>query len=165
MYILCAPIVAINSRRSISGNCKSCYGCGTRYDECGRRCECKCGKLVNCCRVRKDFPSMSKIERERYINAVKTVSTVQPYKAKYDALITIHRTEFFNRIHTVDEFLPWHRWYVSVHFIHKHSGYSSYPDFFRAFEGRFQDTEKPCTSSSVLVLDHNVTSCQVSYDS
>ncbi|XP_065067352.1 uncharacterized protein LOC135692930 [Rhopilema esculentum] len=90
----------------------SCYGCGIRYDECGRKCECKYGKLVNCCRVRKDFTSMSNTERRRYIAAIKLVSTTQPYKARYDTLIGIHRQNFFIRIHTVDEFLPWHRWYI-----------------------------------------------------
>ena len=87
-------------------------GQGTCYDECGRRCRCVNGQLVNCCRVRKEFTSMSHTERERYIKAVKTISTVLPYKTIYTQLIQKHRTLFFTAIHQRDEFLPWHRWFI-----------------------------------------------------
>ncbi|XP_066919000.1 uncharacterized protein [Clytia hemisphaerica] len=89
-----------------------CRGRGKKLDECGRRCSCVRGKLVNCCRVRKDFPSMSAREKELYVKAYKTMTTQQPYKRKYDALVNIHRTFFQTPIHEQREFLPWHRYYL-----------------------------------------------------
>lgn len=81
-------------------------------DECGRRCKCERGRLVKCCRLRKEFLDMSRQERIRYINAVKTVSTNPTYKERYEALLTIHRIIFSSRIHELDFFLPWHRWFI-----------------------------------------------------
>ena len=84
----------------------------TTYDECGRRCECKKGKLTNCFRVRKEFNSMTYKERERYVITFYTASTKEPFRTKYRKLIRIHRQLFFTNIHQVDEFLPWHRWFM-----------------------------------------------------
>ena len=55
---------------------------------------------------------MSFTERERYIKAIKTASTVSAYKTIYTQLIQKHRLLFQTGIHKRDEFLPWHRWYM-----------------------------------------------------
>ncbi len=83
------------------------------YDACGRRCECQNGKLVKCCRLRKEFTDMTYTERVRYINTVKTASMNQPYKKDYETLLKIHKTFFsIGRIHERHFFLPWHRWFI-----------------------------------------------------
>lgn len=82
------------------------------YDECNRKCRCSYGELVDCCRQRKSFTSMSYLERERYINTVKTVSTDLLYKTQYDNLINQHQTLFSSGIHSNSIFLPWHRYYI-----------------------------------------------------
>ena len=70
------------------------------------------GKLVQCCRLRKEFLDMTTAERKRYIQTVKTASTHPAYKGRYERLLTIHRNIFFSRIHELDFFLPWHRWFI-----------------------------------------------------
>ena len=90
----------------------TCTGYGTRYDGCGRRCTCRNGRLVDCCRVRKEWRSMTQVERCRYVDVVYTASTQQPWKRCYDELIKIHRDFFGAGIHEQTFFLPWHRWYI-----------------------------------------------------
>ncbi|XP_028405797.1 uncharacterized protein LOC114528378 [Dendronephthya gigantea] len=90
---------------------KKCENGKTVLDECGRRCRCKDGLLVDCCRLRKEFTQLSKEELIRYINAVKKASTDPRYKRKYDQLLTLH-VELFRRIHKKDFFLTWHRWFL-----------------------------------------------------
>ena len=89
-----------------------CRNYATVYDACGRKCKCRSGKLTDCKRVRKNFLDMTELERCRYIRAVKTASTVQPFKNEYDQLIGVHEQLFFTGIHNGDFFLPWHRWYI-----------------------------------------------------
>ena len=91
---------------------KKCKNYKTVYDECGRECRCQNGKLVKCCRLRKEFTDMSNSERVRYIQIVKTASTNPAYKAQYDNLLTLHKDNFGNGIHNNDIFLPWHRWFI-----------------------------------------------------
>jgi len=92
---------------------RSRLGCSgrSRYDRCGRFCKVVNGRLTDCCRVRKDFESMTTTEQRRYIRTFKTISTKQPYKRQYDRLIKMHATYFATRIHQKREFLPWHRWF------------------------------------------------------
>lgn len=79
------------------------------YDECDRQCTCQYGSLENCCRQRKSFTDMSYVERTRFINTLKTISTQAPYKAQYDAIVAMHQTLFYSGIHGTPAFLPWHR--------------------------------------------------------
>ena len=65
-----------------------------------------------CCHLRKEFTDMSRSERVRYVNTVKTASTHPTYKARYEKLLTIHRDIFDSRIHDLDFFLPWHRCFI-----------------------------------------------------
>ena len=89
-----------------------CTGSGTQYDTCGRRCTCTQGLLTNCCRVRKEWRSMTQAERCRYISVVVTASTQPQWKPCYDSLVNLHTTFFDLGIHTITYFLPWHRWYL-----------------------------------------------------
>lgn len=79
---------------------------------CSQRCRCSGGRPVECTRVRLEFTSMPRADREKYIRTVVTASTDPRYKPEYDRLITLHRTIFRSGIHEQDHFLPWHRWYV-----------------------------------------------------
>jgi len=83
----------------------------SRYDKCGRLCKVVNGRLTNCCRVRKEFESMTERERERYVRAFHRISTKEPFKKDYDKLIKMHERYFSSRIHRKEEFLPWHRWF------------------------------------------------------
>eukprot|EP00731_Ephydatia_muelleri_P005636 Em0002g1812a len=93
---------------------ETCRGSGTQYDSCSRRCTCRNGVLVNCCRVRKEWRSMTQAERCLYISTLVTASTRQPWKNCYDQLIQIHSDYFGAGIHggPTSFFLPWHRWYL-----------------------------------------------------
>lgn len=91
---------------------ESCHASGTQYDSCDRRCTCRNGQLVDCCRVRKEWRSMTQVERCRYVSAVYIVSTRQPFKNCYDQLIRIHRVQFGTAIHSEPFFFPWHRWFI-----------------------------------------------------
>jgi tyrosinase len=82
------------------------------YDECDRRCRCSYGQIVECCRQRKSFTDMSFLERTRYINTFKTISTLAPYKAQYDAMVAMHQTLFSSGIHGTAAFFPWHRYHI-----------------------------------------------------
>ena len=46
------------------------YEGNTVKDACGRRCKCQNGKLVDCCRVRVDFASLTVNQRRSYIDTV-----------------------------------------------------------------------------------------------
>ena len=86
----------------------TCDGNGTRYDECERRCSCIEGKLQQCERVRKDFRTMGKRDRIRFVKALKLVTTKEPFKSEYNGLVSNYKHLF----HCVNErkfFLPWHR--------------------------------------------------------
>jgi tyrosinase len=82
------------------------------YDDCDRRCSCQYGKLVDCCRQRKSFTDMSFVERTRYINTLKTISTQAQYKPQYDAIVIMHQTLFSAGIHGTSAFFPWHRYHI-----------------------------------------------------
>ena len=85
----------------------------TVYDECGKKCKCEYGKLVKCCRLRKEFTDMTYAGRICYINTVKTASTNPAYKPKYDTQLTLHKTIFFDfGIPNRDFFLPCHRCFI-----------------------------------------------------
>lgn len=91
---------------------ESCEGSGTQYDSCDRRCTCKNGKLVDCCRVRREWRSLTQVERCRYINAIYIVSTQEPFKSCYEPFIKIHHDNFNSGVHEDLYFLPWHRWFL-----------------------------------------------------
>jgi len=55
---------------------------------------------------------MTDLERCCYVSTVKTASTVEPFKSKYDQLVSIHEKLFDDAIHRFRFFLPWHRWYI-----------------------------------------------------
>lgn len=50
-------------------------------------------------------------ERRLYIHALKTVSTLQPYKKIYDEMTSYH-PRWFKEVHRLKYFFPWHRWYI-----------------------------------------------------
>lgn len=92
-----------------------CQEGSTSFDQCGQRCTCVQGQLVNCVRIRKEFTSMSSLERERYIKAILTASTDPKFKNDYDELINRHRNKFFSGIHGRTHFLTWHRYFMLLY--------------------------------------------------
>ena len=89
-----------------------CSGKGKRHDECNRECECINGTLTNCYRVRKEFTTLTKKEKQRYLQAYKILTTKEPFKSKYLKFIHIHCSYFSKGIHKFNQFFPWHRWYI-----------------------------------------------------
>lgn len=71
-----------------------CKGRGSIVlDICDRRCECEDkNRAVNCVRVRKSWTDLSSDEKQRYINAVKTITTDEQYKARYEKLAKDYTT-------------------------------------------------------------------------
>ena len=67
-------------------------------DRCGRRCQCVNGRLVNCCRVRRDYAGMSQGDRLAYINAFLTIVFDPVYQKRYNDLIALYRASFQNNI-------------------------------------------------------------------
>ncbi|XP_074609332.1 grixazone synthase-like [Acropora palmata] len=84
-------------------------------DQCGQRCTCVGGRLVNCVRIRKEFTSMTSDERSLYVSVIKTASTDPRFKPDYDNLINEHRRLFFSGIHHVTHFLTWHRYFILLY--------------------------------------------------
>lgn len=89
----------------------------TVYNDCGDRCKCLFGQLMNCCRSRKSFAHMSTTERLRYTTAVNSIATntgvaasIPGLHASYVALVDLHASSA--SIHTINTLLPWHRWYI-----------------------------------------------------
>ncbi|XP_028411548.1 uncharacterized protein LOC114534193 [Dendronephthya gigantea] len=65
------------------------------------------------CRVRKEFlTGLTKEEKAHFVNTVKTAASTEPYKTRYENLLTIHKRLFYRGIHTQKYFLPWHRWFL-----------------------------------------------------
>jgi len=79
---------------------------------CGQRCICLNERMQYCCRQRKNFPSMTRSERLRYVNTVIRASTDARYRREYNRIIASHRRLFSTGIHDKQQFLPWHRWYL-----------------------------------------------------
>ena len=95
----------------------ACEEGATVYEDvCGRRCTCSGGVLVNCCRVRRDFASLSVADRQHYIGTVITVATVDKYRAKYEALITHYRESADTVAQSLNpedsQFFPWNRYFL-----------------------------------------------------
>jgi len=88
------------------------HGATIAYDQCNHKCSCSYGKLINCCRERRDWVhGMSYIERLRYINTLKYAMTVEPYKTQYTALINGHK-QYFTQAYDISNFLAYHREYL-----------------------------------------------------
>ncbi|KAJ7370850.1 hypothetical protein OS493_029394 [Desmophyllum pertusum] len=79
---------------------------------CGQKCICLDEMMEYCCRQRKNFPSMTRSERLRYVNTVIKLSTDRRYRREYNRIVGIHKRLFNKGIHTRQQFLPWHRWFL-----------------------------------------------------
>ena len=91
----------------------SCEEGSTSNDECGQRCTCDGGQLVNCVRIRKEFTSLTTAERKRHIETILEVSAQGSiYRAEYEQLINEHYQLFSTGIHRKEHFLPWHRYFI-----------------------------------------------------
>ena len=96
--------------RNVGAGCKEG---STSYDECGQRCTCVRGQLVNCVRIRKEFTSLTDAERKRHINTILKVSAKGGiYRAQYEQFINEHYRLFPTEIHEKKHFLTWHRYYI-----------------------------------------------------
>ncbi|XP_074609303.1 uncharacterized protein LOC141863598 isoform X1 [Acropora palmata] len=106
------------SSQSQSCNTRQCPACqeGVRtFDQCGQRCTCVGGRLVNCVRIRKEFTTMTIAERSLYVSVIKTASTDPRFKPAYDTLLNEHRRLFQTGIHEFTYFLPWHRYFILLY--------------------------------------------------
>lgn len=63
-------------------------------DRCGRRCQCVNGKLINCCRVRKDYVGLTEEERQIYINTFLAMTRDPIYRARYNTLVKLYKDSF-----------------------------------------------------------------------
>ena len=94
----------------------ACEEGATVYDDCWRRCMCRGGALVDCCRVRRDFAALSVAERQRYIETVFTAATDPQYKDRYEELVN----KYADSVDTlaqdpfpgVSQFFPWTRFFL-----------------------------------------------------
>ena len=86
------------------------------FDQCGRRCDCVSGELVNCCRIRHDWASINSEEKLQYLNAVKTIVSDPVYRSRYESLILQHETSFNTNAQSTDPFLsqylPYSRYFL-----------------------------------------------------
>ena len=85
-------------------------------DECGRLCLCEGGRLVKCCRQRKDYASLTDEEKQRYLDAVMTVSSSPRYQSQYYDLLDqyqrTHGTVAQGSNHKTSQFFVWNRYYL-----------------------------------------------------
>ncbi|XP_047125486.1 uncharacterized protein LOC105843588 isoform X2 [Hydra vulgaris] len=93
-------------------NRQSCGKTSIALDECNRLCDCIDSMMVNCKRVRKEFSSMPKEERNLYLNVLKELSTNRKYFKIYQQFIDLHSKYFDSGIHEDGQFCPWHRSYI-----------------------------------------------------
>lgn len=88
----------------------------TVKDACGRRCKCQNGKLVDCCRVRVDFASLTVNQRRSYIDTVLRAATDPNFIQKYETLIFKYKSSFDTLAQetrsNVSMFFPWHRYFL-----------------------------------------------------
>lgn len=89
-----------------------CQEGSTQYDECGQRCKCIRGRLVQCVRIRKEFTSLSPLERKRHIDAIIKFTTDKTHRPEYEDFINEHYKLFRTLIHEKQHLLPWHRYFV-----------------------------------------------------
>lgn len=82
------------------------------YDECGRECNCRDGRLEECRRIRKEFTSMKKAERINFIKTLKKLAGYGKFKSEYIRLVNMHRDFFYEGLHEKENFLPWHRCFL-----------------------------------------------------
>ena len=82
-----------HKRLILIGDSQSCCTKrGVVEDTCGRRCHCVSGTATNCSRVRKEFTSMSFIERRRFINTFKKAGTHPLYRTEFGRILDMHRS-------------------------------------------------------------------------
>ena len=62
----------------------------TLFDKCEQVCICRGGQLQDCIRIRREFLHMHKEDRQRYLSVVRFVSTTEPWKSQYEALLRSH---------------------------------------------------------------------------
>ena len=89
-----------------------CREGSTQFDQCGQRCKCIGGRLVQCVRIRKEFTSLSPIEKIRHIDAIIKYTTDPKYRSEYEDFINEHYKLFRTLIHQQQHFLPWHRYFI-----------------------------------------------------
>ena len=90
------------------GYSAGCRGNRTYYDECERMCSCVRSRTKQCKRVRKDFLSMKKEDRTRFVKVLKIAATKEPFRSQYLDLASMYKN-FFHRVSKRISFLPWHR--------------------------------------------------------
>ena len=85
-------------------------------DACGRRCTCSNGRLIECCRERQDFASMSASEKRRYITAVVRATSDPQFSVRYEAIIAKYKSSFDTLAQdpepTISQFFPWNRFFL-----------------------------------------------------
>ncbi len=96
-----------------TGGCRS----SQVLDSSGRLCDCGVEReLTSCCRYRQDWTTLSLAEKQRYINAVKTVSTSPEFQPLYNELVKRYKDSFNTIVqYTMSEtsqFFPWHRYFL-----------------------------------------------------
>ena len=88
----------------------------TVYDACLQRCICREGQLVECCRVRDDFASLSIDERRRYTQAILTVASDPSLRPRYEGLVALYRASFGtlaqNTNPNMSQFFAWNRYFL-----------------------------------------------------
>ena len=85
-------------------------------DQFGRLCNCTNSQLASCCRYRQDWTSLSMEEKQRYINAVKTIANNSQFQQLYNQLVGIYRTSFDtiaqSTVSAISQFFPWQRYFL-----------------------------------------------------
>lgn len=86
-------------------------------DEFGRICSCSSdGSTQSCCRYRRNWASLSSVQRQQYISAVLTVASDPTYRPLYQTLIAKYHTSFNTLAQStepeISHFIPWHRYFL-----------------------------------------------------
>jgi CUB/sushi domain-containing protein len=93
-----------------------CVGNAKVVDQCGQQCTCENGRLINCCRLRQDFTSLTSAEKKRYINAVVTVIEEPQYRGTYTKLLNEYKKSFGTLAQDTSpdtsQFFVWNRYFL-----------------------------------------------------
>lgn len=94
----------------------TCSGSGEMMDQFGRRCSCISGQLESCSRYRRDWNTLSDLQKAEYISTVTSAATDPQYKPLYDKLVQAYLDSFETIAQSTraesSHFFPWHRYFL-----------------------------------------------------
>ncbi|KAF2843002.1 Di-copper centre-containing protein [Patellaria atrata CBS 101060] len=115
--------------------------------------------------VRKEWSSLTKAQRLKYINAVKCLATKQPktplakapgVRSRYDDFVATHINQTFS-IHNTGNFVGWHRLFVWAYekALREECGYDGYQPYYNWPKWAYDPMSSPALDGSATSMSGN----------